>query len=166
MSATMTAVAVVTLNLTTCTNPTLKIYYSVYGHHNSSRGSTGGTTAQTTHRETHENAAEFWFRILVVIICIFGVAGNVLNLAVLTRRRLLSGMDRLEKSATYGLIALAASDLLFCLSVLPHSYLTEHVYVSATDDVYRLYYRVYGIGLINLFLMISTWLIVCMAINR
>lgn len=144
-----------------CRNSSLSFYYAALNNITGVTGSNGGTQDTGS-----DDTAQTWFQIILVVICVLGVAGNVLNLAVLTRRRLLSGMDRLEKSATYGLIALALSDLLFCLCVLPHSYLTEHVYLSNSAHAYRLYYRTYGIGLINMFLMTSTWLIVCMAINR
>ncbi len=107
-----------------------------------------------------------WYEVVIPVICICGVIGNLLNLVVLTRRRLLSRMDDLEKSATYGLIALAISDIIFCITVLPHSFIMEHKEVSSTAEAYHLYYKLYGVALINLFLMISTWLIVYMAINR
>lgn len=51
-------------------------------------------------------------------ICAFGIVGNLLNLIVLTRKRLQCSMDRMEKSAHVGLVALAVSDLLFCLVYL------------------------------------------------
>jgi len=36
-------------------------------------------------------------------ICVFGIIGNLLNLVVLTRKRLQCSMDRMEKSAHVGL---------------------------------------------------------------
>ena len=106
-----------------------------------------------------------WFQVLIPIISGLGVVGNLLNLTVLTQRRLLSRMDILEKSATHGLVALALSDMLFCATILPHSFIDE---VNMVDEshLYRIYYKLYGNSLINLFLMTSTWLIVTMSVSR
>ncbi len=107
-----------------------------------------------------------WYEIVIPAICLFGVIGNILNLIVLTHRRMQSCMDDLEKSATYGLISLAFSDMMFCITVFPHSFILEHKVTTSTADAYQLYYKLYGVALINLFLMASTWLTVYMAINR
>jgi len=48
-------------------------------------------------------------------ICVFGIIGNLLNLVVLTRKRLQCSMDRMEKSAHVGLVALAVSDMMYCV---------------------------------------------------
>jgi cholecystokinin A receptor len=57
-------------------------------------------------------------RIAAPTICSFGIVGNLLNLLVLTRKRLQCSMDRMEKSAHVGLVSLAVSDLMFCLFYL------------------------------------------------
>ncbi|ELT98988.1 hypothetical protein CAPTEDRAFT_205952 [Capitella teleta] len=101
----------------------------------------------------------YWFRIVITIVCIVGIVGNLLNLFVLTRRRLLSSMQRLERCATYGLTALAVSDMLFCLTILPNTF-------ESPKSVFSLYYRVYGLAFIHLFIMLSNWLTVVIAINR
>lgn len=115
---------------------------------------------------TKSDAHYDWFEIVIPIICFLGIVGNILNLLVLTRRRLLSSMDRLEKSANYGMIALAVSDMFFCIMVFPHTFISQSVYSVDLKSIIILYYKIYGIALINLFLMISTWLIVVMAANR
>ena len=66
-----------------------------------------------------------WFESILLCLCIIGVSGNILNLLVLTRRRFCSSLNKLESSANYGLIALAVSDLCFCLVVLPHVFLSN-----------------------------------------
>lgn len=126
----------------------------------------GETNATVSHRQVTSQPVFGWFEFLVSTICLLGIVGNMLNLLVLTRRRLLSGMDRLEKSANYGLVALAFSDLMFCLMVFPHTFIHSNSRTADAAHAYELYYRLYGISTINLFLMISTWLIVCMAVNR
>ena len=107
-----------------------------------------------------------WFEVVIPMVCVFGVFGNVMNLIVLTRQRLLSRMDRLEKSATYGLTALAFSDMMVCLTVFPHSFITEQGTAANKENLYQLYYRLYGTGMINMFMMTSSWLIVYMAVGR
>ena len=52
--------------------------------------------------------------VIAPAICLFGIAGNVLNLVVLTRKRLQCSMEHMEVSAHMGLVALALSDLCFC----------------------------------------------------
>ena len=65
-----------------------------------------------------------WFEGVLLCLCLIGVSGNILNLLVLTRRRFSSSLNKLESSANYGLIALAISDLCFCVMVLPHVFLS------------------------------------------
>ena len=52
---------------------------------------------------------------VIVGICGFGLLGNILNLVVLTSKGLQKTMDRMEKSAHCGLVAMAVSDMCFCL---------------------------------------------------
>ena len=52
---------------------------------------------------------------VIVGICGFGLLGNILNLIVLTSKGLQKTMDRMEKSAHCGLVAMAVSDMCFCL---------------------------------------------------
>jgi hypothetical protein len=98
-------------------------------------------------------------------LCLFGVIGNSLNLIVLTRKSLTIQMERLEKSAHIGLIALAVSDLLFCISALPHALKDNNHFFSPSIDFW-LIYDVYGEVVINIFLLSSTWLTVAMAVSR
>lgn len=114
----------------------------------------------------HSATGKDWLELAIPVICALGVVGNLLNLLVLTRRRLLCTMDRLEKSATYGLVALAFSDMMFCVSAFPYIFISKHGMLTDKKHVYELYYKIYGIGCINLFLMMSTWLVVSMAVNR
>ncbi|KAK2140139.1 hypothetical protein LSH36_1466g00004 [Paralvinella palmiformis] len=111
-----------------------------------------------------------WFRIMLPFVCAFGISGNLLNIVILTRKRFLAPMQKLEKCANLGMIALAVSDLLFCLAVLPHSFLDRHPLSqgdpTSDSSPLLLYYKVYGISLINLLLMSSTWLIVALAVER
>ena len=107
-----------------------------------------------------------WFRVAIPIICALGIVGNILNLLVLTRRHLLAKMDGIERSANYGLVALACSDLMFCLSVLPHGFVAPETYALHKVRLFDVYFRLYGNAAINLFLVTSTWLIVTLALSR
>ncbi len=116
-----------------------------------------------------------WFQIILPLLCAIGICGNVLNLIILGRKQLSGAVGTLEKSATGGLLALAVSDMMFCVVVVPYSFLppasqlpigAATVFPSNTSHVFFLYYSVYGVSAINLFIMISTWLIVTLAVER
>ncbi len=118
------------------------------------------------HSPDHISHLMEFFGIVIPIISFIGIVGNIFNLLVLTRRRMLSSMDRLEKSATYGLVALALSDMLFCIIVFPHTFINKGEMKMKYSKGYVLYYKLYGITVVNLCVMVSTWLIVTMSINR
>ena len=89
-----------------------------------SHGTTVNRTAGTGSSELtsiagYVDATPAWFRVVMPTISAVGIVGNLISIAVLTRRRLLSTMQHLERSVTHGLTALAVSDLLFCVAVLP-----------------------------------------------
>lgn len=62
---------------------------------------------------------------VIPVVCVFGVGGNLLNLVVLTRKRVQHSMDHLERSAHAGFVALAVSDLSFCLLDFASRFLQE-----------------------------------------
>lgn len=106
-------------------------------------------------------------QILLPIVCIFGIVGNILNLAVLTRKQLQISMDRLEKSSHLGLVALAVSDLLFCLCAVPYAFLDRKKYVFySSEPLFFMYYKIGSTAVLNTFLECSTWLTVVMATAR
>jgi len=100
------------------------------------------------------------------ITCTFGIVGNIINLLVLTRKQLQSTMDRLEKSAHFGLVALAVSDAMFCMLALINVLIPEQSQYTSVDVVFVLYFKVYEEPLLNIFLLSSTWLTVVMAVGR
>ena len=110
-----------------------------------------------------------WFSTLLAVIAALGVLGNLINLSVLTRRRLYMSLDRLERSSNYGLFALAVSDLIICTVVIPHAFLGD---IPGDQKLVRgdqwglLIYKIYGLGIINMFMMVSMWQIVSMAVHR
>ncbi len=99
-------------------------------------------------------------------VCIFGIMGNILNLLVLTRRRIQKTMDcSMERSAHMGLIALAISDMSYCISALPTAFLgaVQSVY---TEKGFLYFIQRYGLCFTNIFMHTSTWLTLVMAVGR
>ena len=116
-------------------------------------------------RETYEWLEAVIYSKVIVPVCIFGLLGNVINLVVLTRKGLQKTMDRMERSAHTGLIALALSDMFFCVALLPNAWVEWKQFLYSSPH-FDLYYKVYGEGLISMFIMASTWLTVAMATSR
>ena len=107
------------------------------------------------------------YTILLPIIFLFGLVGNTLNIIVFTRSRYRHTLDDIEKSANAGLVALAISDLLFCLIGLPEPLLAYRP--SANGGVLHmlsLHYATFKTPLMNVFLFSSTWLIVAISAER
>ena len=100
------------------------------------------------------------------ITCTFGIVGNMINLLVLTRKQLQSSMDRLEKSAHFGLVALAVSDAIFCLLGLVNVLIPEKLLFTSVDLIAAVYFKIYAQPILNIFLLSSTWLTVVMAVGR
>ena len=101
---------------------------------------------------------------VIITICLFGLLGNLFNILVLTRKGLVKTMDRMEKSAHLGLCALAATDFLFCVCVIPHGFVDTHFSYKSYN--FELVYDMYGKIFINIFIQCSTWLTVSMALGR
>lgn len=103
--------------------------------------------------------------IAVPTIGLMGILGNLLNLAILSWRSWKREDDTLEKVALVGLIALAASDLCFCLTIVPNY--TEFYSQTSYDSLsFSLYYKLYGSYVQNVFIKTSTWLTMVVATAR
>lgn len=158
-----------TVDLTFCSllddNATQRINRLNQLHAQSRRPIIDGTTSTPV----HVDVARVINDVGVPIVAIFGILGNALNLAVLTRKRLQRKMaDRLETSAHAGLVALAASDALVCLTYAAVSLLLRFqskVY-GRDQSLVILYFDVYREPLLNVFQLTSTWLTVVMAVER
>ena len=121
-------------------------------------------TSTTTNEHSKSNIS--WFEIIIPLMCILGILGNLFSIIVLTRRRMVSSLDRIGRSAYRGLVALALSDLLFCVTVLPHAFIPLLGSLSMYGTHFSMLYSLYGISLINLTMMTSTWLVVMTAFTR
>jgi len=69
-------------------------------------------------QERHQAIVAVIAKVVAPAICMFGIIGNAMNLIVLTRKRVQCSMDHMETSAHVGLVALALSDVFFCLFYL------------------------------------------------
>ena len=103
--------------------------------------------------------------VLVLALCVFGLAGHLVTLLVLTRRRLTAGCEKTERAVHVWLCAMALSGMLFCLALLPHSLLRDNRFAYETV-CFELLYRTYGEALINTAILTSTWLAVVMSLLR
>lgn len=118
--------------------------------------------------EEQRNAAVTYYvnNVMFPVISLFGIVGNVLNLVVLTRKQLQRSMDRMEKSVSVGLVALAASDMISCILYMMTALVQEQFLFSPLESHFSLYFKIYQEALVNVFLLCSTWLTVNMALGR
>ena len=105
---------------------------------------------------------ELLYTRVAVAICCFGLLGNAANLAVLSAQR--HQTHRMQQFARIGLMALAVSDSMFCLSIVPHAFVERDPLTTTVS--FSLVYSAYGEAIINTFAMIGTWLTVAMATGR
>jgi hypothetical protein len=125
-----------------------------------------GNITEDPHVALQDSPARAFLKgILVPVICVFGMVGNLLTLFILTRKRLKSTCDGTERTVHISLLALAVSDLLLCLCLLPHGIFKKHVFADQSLS-FQLIYRVYAEAMINTFILTSTWLTVTMALSR
>ena len=106
----------------------------------------------------------YLYTVVIPLVCVIGIIGNTINLVVLTSIVRNKPMDRMERSATVGLLALAVSDLFFCIAVIPLAFVDD---VVISDRLtFALVYRVYHPAIISTFITSSTSLTVVMAVSR
>ena len=108
---------------------------------NSNPNSTNLITKQKD-TESVTPLAPDWFRYSLLFVCLVGICGNLLNLIVLTRRRLVVTLSFVERSSSRTLIAIALADLLFCCIVLPAVFYTDEPYTQPEHKLRILYYKV------------------------
>ena len=103
--------------------------------------------------------------ILRPCLCIFGILGNLVNIAVLFKHRTRSMIkQRLETVAITGLVALAVSDICYCATILPKSFIYAEPLFKEKN--FKIFYLMYCNFFINTFVHNSTWLTAHTAIMR
>jgi len=102
---------------------------------------------------------------LVPTICVVGILGNLLTLVVLACQQLRAGAAA-ERKVNIWLQALAVSDLLLCVALLPHGVMAYGDRLVYTSLSFQLLYKAYGAAVINNFILTSTWITVAMSFSR
>lgn len=101
------------------------------------------------------------------VLCLFGLVGNIFNVLVLSRGRMKATLDcSMERAAHTGLVALAVSDIMYCLSAMCHSLFVSRTQTAFPSLSLQLYIQIYGPYLQNTFLHTGAWLTVIMAAGR
>ena len=140
---------------------------SLYGNASSRAGDgVGGGEGEVDEysRRLAEQVEHYVMKRGIPVISALGLVGNFLALLVLTKEKLHKSLTKMEISAHIGLIALAVSDLLFCLLVLLVTTLPFQETYQAGEVL--IYFHLVSGGLITVFIITSTWLIVVMAAER
>ncbi|KAI0213272.1 hypothetical protein LSAT2_001710 [Lamellibrachia satsuma] len=114
----------------------------------------------------YKSVSYYCITILHPVIYTIGVTGNVMNLVVFTRQRMRHGKSDIEKAATTGLIFLAVSDMMYCLTGLMTHFLHPFSNDGSAASVFVHHYRNYTPAILNTFQFISTWLTVTVAMER
>lgn len=104
-------------------------------------------------------------QIFIPLVCVCGVIGNILNIIVLTRKRMKKSLESQENIFSTGLLLLALSDMLFCISAFPRCLVAENQALFK-PGAFGAYYQIVCTGLLTTFSLVSTWLIVIMAVFR
>ena len=103
---------------------------------------------------------------IFAFICLLGLIGNFGNFFILSFHSKKYGMGRMERSVYWGLVSLAASDILFCLTSVPRFFITGNNSSSLNSISFPLFYNTYVVAFTGLFAIISTWITVAMAVGR
>ncbi len=136
------------------------------GMHHSNVSSNESVNLPGNHSRGGDYDVDFWFNgILIPIICLFGILGNLLNLAILTWRYKHREINVMERGALLGLIALALSDFFFCLGMTPNFIFYKESIVFYSKN-FHYFYQVYRMYVHNVFIKISTWLTMVIAMGR
>ena len=108
-----------------------------------------------------------YYNVLGVIyglLCVIGLTGNTINAVVLGR----CGLRRLfrqDRSAHVGFIFLAVADALVCLICFPRAFIPDDANDFDTPG-FQLYYTLYGTHIAHMFMLMSTWMTVQLAVGR
>ena len=95
----------------------------------------------TSKYSQHKEIQTVLRNIITPIICILGFLGNIVNIIVLSRLRLLRTNGAKDNGTHLGLIVLAVSDMLFCVSMFPRFLVSESFLIFSHMD-FRWFYQV------------------------
>jgi len=132
-----------------------------------------------------KNLRYYVYHIITPGIFLFGLIANTISLFLGNRIR--HGMSAVERSSAFGLVAMAASDLLFCAAGLPEFFVVQRSPFDVVEDPaedatdysalgvskftefrlqFSLYYGIFRGPIHNVFLMSSTWIVVVVSAER
>lgn len=106
----------------------------------------------------------YLYDIVIPLVCAFGFVGNILNVVIFTKKKNNKILDEVEYCTTICLVALAVSDMMFCLCTFPNAFLPERDSFHRSE--FMLFYKMYSIAVISTFIMSSTLLTVLTAFMR
>lgn len=120
--------------------------------------------------ENQKRTLEQVYRVLyfnvIPAVCVFGFFGNILNVIVFSKKRMCKTLDEIEYCTTIFLIALAISDMMFCVCTFPQAFDDTDRALIYNISEFMLYYKMYSNFAINTFILSSTLLTVTTAIMR
>ena len=106
----------------------------------------------------------YLYGIIIPAVCAFGFVGNILNVIIFTKKKSSNILDEVEYCTTICLVALAVSDMMFCLSTFPNAFLPDrHIFQG---HEFMLYYNMLNTAVISIFILSSTLLTVLTALMR
>ncbi len=150
-------------NTTPATSGTLQdIQASTEFYHANS--SSNFSEEESTNKEDLLETTEKIIDHIVQGLCSFGVLTNILNIVILIKK-IREGIDNLERGATVGLIALAISDLGFCVFSLTESFVPQQTMLFSQKTL-SYFMTLYGTFAINIFIKMSTSFTVVLAVGR
>ena len=85
---------------------------------------------------------------------------------MLARTRFRQTDGHIETGAHIGLIALATSDSLFCITLFPRAFVPSVDSLFKGGMNFKLFYQMYGTGFVTTFMLTSTWITVTLACLR
>ncbi len=112
---------------------------------------------------------DIMYMVLTPFFCMLGIIGNTTNIAVLSksRKRMHRTSGEINTGTHLGLIILSISDLAFCIVLLPRAFFNLNGAMALFPQPgFRLYYQVYGTGLVTTLILTSTYITVCMTVLR
>ncbi|ESN93817.1 hypothetical protein HELRODRAFT_180468 [Helobdella robusta] len=145
-----------------------------YRHQQTSTTTMSTTTTTTSpkinnldedQKELYIAIANHCYTYILPVILTLGFVGNLMNLLILTGKRIQHSLRQSEKSANSGLIALAVSDLAFCTSAFPFAFTSTDMIFPGLPG-FKAYYTAYSPAVISVFILTSTWVTVMMSTER
>lgn len=142
-------------------NSSVNLNETLYNHENTTKFRDYFGSVEIEDFETLKHILKIY---ATPIICVIGIIGNLLNLLVLTRKRMQTGIDSMKKSAHLGLIALAVADLLYCTFLILVTFMDSETPVFFHFSF--VFIKMFGAPIKNILSMFSTYITVMIAVGR